>query len=77
MGTRDTLRMFYERTGRKLYVGAGVSVFYPNEDSFAPDVIAVEEVEPHNCTRWVVSKEGRRRPRARGAHPRRPEGPGA
>ncbi len=59
VGTRDTLRMFYERTGRKLYVGAGVSVFYPNEDSFAPDVIAVEEVEPHNRTRWVVSAEGK------------------
>lgn len=59
VGTRDTLRMLFERAGRRLYVGSGVSVFYPGEEMFAPDVIAVEEVDPHNRTRWVVSAEGK------------------
>ncbi len=59
VGTRDTLRMLYQRSGRQMYVGAGVSVFYPEEERFAPDVIAVTDVEPHNRSRWVVSAEGK------------------
>jgi Uma2 family endonuclease len=59
VGTRDTLRMLYQRAGRRMYVGAGVSVFYPDEERFAPDVIAVTDVEPHNRSRWVVSAEGK------------------
>ncbi|MFO0605804.1 MAG: Uma2 family endonuclease [Polyangiales bacterium] len=59
VGTRDTLRMFYQRAGRRMYVGAGVAVFYPEEERFSPDVIAVADVEPHNRSRWVVSAEGK------------------
>jgi Uma2 family endonuclease len=59
VGTRDTLRMLYHRSGRKIYVGSGVSVFYPEEERFAPDVIAVTDVEPHNRSSWVVSAEGK------------------
>jgi len=59
VGTRDTLRMLYHRSGRKIYVGSGVSVYYPEEERFAPDVIAVTDVEPHNRSSWVVSAEGK------------------
>ena len=59
VGTRDTLRMFYQRAGRRMYVGSGVAVFYPEEERFSPDVIAVADVEPHNRSRWVVSAEGK------------------
>jgi Uma2 family endonuclease len=59
VGTRDTLRMLYHRSGRKIYVGSGVSVYYPEDERFAPDVIAVTDVEPHNRSSWVVSAEGK------------------
>jgi hypothetical protein len=59
VGTRDTLRMLYQRSGRKVYIGAGASVFYPEVEAFAPEVIAVNDVEDHNRTRWVVSAEGK------------------
>ena len=55
---RDTLRTYFERTGRKLYVSAELPVYYPNETRFAPDLLAVRDVETHARNKWVVSAEG-------------------
>jgi hypothetical protein len=34
-------------------------VYYPGEEKFAPDLIAVLDAEPHARLRWVVAEEGK------------------
>src|SRR5512145_781976 len=55
----EALREYYRRLGRRVYLSAELPVYYPAEPMFAPDVIAVLDVEPHQRLRWVVSHEGR------------------
>jgi Uma2 family endonuclease len=55
----ESLREYYRRLGRRVYLSAELPVYYPAERMFAPDVIAVLDVEPHQRQRWVVSQEGR------------------
>ncbi|UQA58169.1 Uma2 family endonuclease [Polyangium aurulentum] len=59
IGARLTLDAFFRRIGRKIYVSSNLAVYYPGEARFAPDVIAVREVEPHDRSRWVVAAEGK------------------
>ena len=56
---REVLGGFFSRTGRKVYLGSELPVYYPGEPMFAPDVLAVMDVEPRSRMRWVVSAEGR------------------
>lgn len=56
---RRTLEAFFRRTGRKVYLSSELSVYYPGEPRFAPDVLAVLDVEPHDRTKWVVTTEGK------------------
>jgi Uma2 family endonuclease len=55
----EALREYYRRLGRRVYLSAELPVYYPAERMFAPDVIAVLDVDPHQRHRWVVSHEGR------------------
>lgn len=57
--TRRTLDAFFHRIGRKIYLSSELAVFYPSEPTFAPDVLAVADVEPHPRTKWVVADEGK------------------
>jgi hypothetical protein len=57
MEVRDTLRAFYQRQARRIYVGAEIKVFYPGEKGFTPDVLAVTDVDPGPRTCWMVSRE--------------------
>jgi len=54
---RQTLDSFFKRIGRKVYVSSNLGVYYPGEPRFAPDVIAVCDVEPHERMKWVVNAE--------------------
>ncbi|WNG50125.1 Uma2 family endonuclease [Archangium minus] len=56
---REVLGGFFSRVGRKVYLACELPVYYPGERMFAPDVIAVMDVEPHSRMRWVVSAEGK------------------
>ncbi|MEW5855495.1 MAG: Uma2 family endonuclease [Myxococcota bacterium] len=56
---RQTLRGFFERKGRRVYVVSELPVYYPDESMFAPDVMAVTDVELHPHDSWVVSREGK------------------
>jgi Uma2 family endonuclease len=58
-GMRFTLDGFFRRIGRKIYISSNLAVYYPGERCFAPDVIAVRDVEPHERDSWVVAKEGK------------------
>lgn len=50
---------FFRRTGRRIYLSSELLVLYPAETGFAPDLLAVLDVEPHERTRWVVAAEGK------------------
>ncbi|MCP3099647.1 Uma2 family endonuclease [Myxococcus sp. K15C18031901] len=56
---REVLGSFFSRIGRKVYLGSELPVYYPGEAMFAPDVIAVMDVELHSRMSWVVSAEGK------------------
>ncbi|WP_437315159.1 Uma2 family endonuclease [Sorangium sp. So ce385] len=55
----DALDGFFRRIGRKIYLSSELAVFYPGEPRFAPDVLAVLDVEPHERMKWVVDVEGK------------------
>jgi hypothetical protein len=55
----QTLDEHFRRIRRRVYLSAELPVYYPGEPIFAPDVIAVLDVEPHERMRWVVSHERR------------------
>ncbi|HSP79202.1 MAG TPA: Uma2 family endonuclease [Myxococcaceae bacterium] len=57
--TRDMLRGFFSRQGRRVYLGSELPVYYPGERRFAPDLLAVRDVETHPRNKWVVSHEGK------------------
>lgn len=55
----EALDEFFRRQGRRVYLGSELPIYYPDEPMFAPDLIAVLDVEPHERDTWVVSHEGR------------------
>lgn len=63
MSATATLSDFYDRVGRAMYLASDLPVDYPGEAPFAPDLIAVADVEDPGAddTRmaWVVADEGR------------------
>jgi hypothetical protein len=59
LNLRHTLRDHFGRIGRRIYVGADITVYYPGAKGFTPDVIAVTDVDPGKRDCWMVSKEGK------------------
>lgn len=57
--TRDVLRGYFRRTGRRVYIANNLGVYYPGERLFAPDLLAVVDVELHPRDSWVVDVEGK------------------
>ena len=57
--TVDVLGSFFSRIGRKVFLGCELPVYYPDEPMFAPDVMAVLDVEPHVRKHWTVGDEGK------------------
>jgi hypothetical protein len=45
--------------GKRIYVASELTVYYPDEDRFSPDLFAVCDVDPHPREKWVVSDESR------------------
>src|SRR5690606_20045992 len=56
---RDTLSEHFGRVGRRIYLASELPVYYPEERMFAPDLLAVLDVEPHERDHWTVSQEQR------------------
>jgi Uma2 family endonuclease len=55
----DALDRYFARAGRRVYVSSELATYYPAEPVFAPDVLAVDDVDPHPRSSWVVSREGK------------------
>jgi len=58
-GSVAVLDRFFRQIGRKVYVSSELAVYYPKEPRFAPDVLAVCDVEPIDRMKWVVADEGK------------------
>lgn len=58
-GARTALRRFFSKTGRSIYVGTNLPIYYPGQAMFSPDVVAVLDVPTHPRLSWVASKEGK------------------
>ncbi len=56
---RETLRGFFGRTGVSMYIGSELTVYYPDEERFSPDLLAVRDVPTGPRQKWVVSAEGK------------------
>lgn len=55
----DALDAFFRKLGRRVYLSSELPVYYPGERVFAPDLMAVLDVEPGERLRWVVAEEGK------------------
>jgi len=55
----EALDAYFRRKGRRVYLSNELPVYYPGEPMFAPDVIAVLDVDPKERLRWVVADEGK------------------
>ena len=55
----DALRSFFARQRRRIYLAAELPVYYPAEPRFAPDLLAVLDVDDRERDSWIVSKEQR------------------
>jgi Uma2 family endonuclease len=55
----DSLGEYFRRMGRRVYLSAELPVYYPGERWFAPDLLAVVDVDPHSREKWVVEAEKR------------------
>ncbi len=58
-GSREVLRGHFRRMRRRIYIGTDLPTYYPGERVFAPDVLAVLDVEDHPRNYWMVSEEGK------------------
>lgn len=56
---KDSLRRFFQRSGKSIYVARSIPVYYPGEPMFSADLIAVQDVATHPRNSWMVSKEGK------------------
>jgi Uma2 family endonuclease len=56
---RDVLGGYFARIGRRVYLACELPVYYPGEKMFAPDVLAVLDVETHERRTWAVNDEGK------------------
>jgi Uma2 family endonuclease len=58
-GALDALDGYFKSSGRKIYLSSGLAVYYPGESRFAPDLLAVADVEPYDRSSWIVTAEGK------------------
>jgi Uma2 family endonuclease len=57
--SEDSLEAFFRKRGRGVYIGRSITVYYPEERRFAPDLFVVNDVEGHRRSVWNVLVEGR------------------
>jgi Uma2 family endonuclease len=55
----DALRGYFTRQRRRIYLAMELPVYYPAVPRFAPDLLAVLDVEDHDRDKWVATAEGK------------------
>src|SRR5438874_2532894 len=51
--SKMVLRRHFDRTGRRIYVACNLPIYYPAEQMFAPDVLAVRDVATTKRLSWM------------------------
>jgi Uma2 family endonuclease len=59
VGALDTLKGYFARQRRRVYLAAELPVYYPGARRFAPDLLAVMDADGHERDKWVVNAEGK------------------
>lgn len=59
VSARETLGGYFQRIGRRVYLACELPIYYPGERMFAPDVMAVLDVELKERPSWAVATEGK------------------
>lgn len=59
VAAKDMLSGYFQRIGRRVYLACELPIYYPAERVFAPDLIAVLDVELKERACWSVSAEGK------------------
>ena len=54
-----TLRGYFARQKRRIYLAGELPTYYPAEPRFAPDLVAVLDVEDRERDSFIVSREGK------------------
>lgn len=55
----DDLGQYFKKRGQRIYLSSEINVYYPAEDRFAPDFLAVLDADARRRNKWVVSAEGK------------------
>jgi Uma2 family endonuclease len=55
----EALGEYYRTLRRRVYLSAELPVYYPDEPMFAPDLLAVVDVDVHERQSWVPDHEGK------------------
>jgi Uma2 family endonuclease len=55
----EALGEYYRTLRRRVYLSAELPVYYPDEPMFAPDLLAVVDVDVHERQSWVTDHEGK------------------
>ncbi len=55
----EVLHSYFSLQRRQIYLALELPIYYPAEPRFAPDLLAVLDIEDVERDKWVVSKEGR------------------
>jgi Uma2 family endonuclease len=58
-GALGALRGYFARQRRRIYLAAELTIYYPGEPRFAPDLLAVLDRDDVPRSKWVVSAEGK------------------
>jgi Uma2 family endonuclease len=54
---KETLQTYFRKTNRRVYLASEMAIYDPGEAMFAPDLMAVLDVDLHPRESWVVSAE--------------------
>jgi Uma2 family endonuclease len=55
---REALRRWFRDRRRSIYIAGNLPIYYPGENMFSPDLIAVDGAEQRQRNSWVVGAEG-------------------
>ena len=59
-GAAADLEAYFRRAGRQVFIACELSVLYPREPAFVPDILAVLDCDPAiEPERWHVTEQGR------------------
>jgi Uma2 family endonuclease len=57
--SKMSLRTYFRRAGGALYIASNLAVYYPGQEHFDPDLLAVRDVPLRKRSSYIVAQEGK------------------